>query len=435
MTMRNGNGHPTRALLVLGVLTSLTATAGAEPFRPLDDETLDRLAAQVGFRAVPVEQPCVPAADGRCLRRALDRAQARLAAPQAALRVLVLGDSHIASDYITSMARHRLQSRFGDGGRGLVQPDQSARYGGRKLFRSSGWEQERIVDAGQAGKTFGLTGLALESRAAGARLLYRLAPEDRYVEVHFEVRPRGPSLLVKTGTVAHRFRAAGPERRVGVWRFELPTPTPDRLEVKALGPGVRVFGVAFETARPGVVLEAMGPVGAESQVYLQMDRASFQQHLQLRDPGLVVLMLGGNDALKVRKGWWTLERVEVQFRQLTAVLRTALPSADCLMITPMAAGVRQNGVVVSRDGIEEVQDVIRRVALDAGCGVWDALEAMGGPDQIRAWVEAGIMNPQDLLHPRRAAADLLGRGWADALVRALSFGPEAPGPGASSALD
>ena len=401
----------------LPVLALLASPASA--FEPLDDGELDRLATQTGFRSVAIERPCRAGPDGRCAARALDTLPAR--APRASgepFRILLLGDSHVASDYITGMARHRLQQRFGDAGRGLIQPDQSSRFGGRKLFRSAGWKQERIVDAGQAGKSFGLTGLALESQRAGARLVYRVDPADDYAEVHFEARPGGAAFEVQTGTVTHRLSARAERRRVAVWR--VPVTSASRLMLRALGPGLRIFGVAFETSDRGVLLEAMGPVGAESQVYLQMERASFVQHLGLRAPDLVVFMLGGNDALKVRKGWWTLDRVEAQYRRLFSLAQAALPGAECLVLTPMDAGVRRGDSVVSRAYVAEVRDLLRRVAFDSGCAVWDLLEAMGGAGSIERWVQAGIINPRDLLHPRKGAADLLGRGLATAIERELS---------------
>lgn len=331
-------------------------------------------------------------------------------------RILVLGDSHVASDYITGMLRHRLQDRFGDAGRGLIQPDQPSRFGGRRLRRSGGWGRERIVDAGQAGKTFGLTGLALESRK-GAWIDYVLADDDRWVELHFEAAPRGPEVEVRTGTTTRRFSTRAEARRLAVWRF--PVRGPGRLRLRASGPGFRLFGVAFETGEPGVVVDVMGPVGAESQVYLQMDRRSFVDHLRIRGPDLVISMVGGNDAHKIRKGWWTFERVERQYRALIGVLRDSVPNAECLAVTPMDAGARRGGRIVGKPHIAEVRSLIRRVGLDHGCAGWDLFEAMGGAGSVGRWVDAGVMNPEDLLHPRRAAADVLGRGFAQSLIAAL----------------
>jgi lysophospholipase L1-like esterase len=410
---------------VAALAVFVPVVSAASAFEPMDDADLDRLAAQTGFRSVAIERPCRAGPDGRCATRALATLPVRLRrASEDPFRILLLGDSHVASDYITGMARHRLQRRFGDAGRGLVQPDQSSRYGGRRLFRSAGWKQERIVDAGQAGKSFGLTGLALETQRAGARLVYRVDAADDHAEIHFEARRGGAMLEVQTGTVTHRLSSRADRRRVAVW--QVPVGSASRLVVRALGRGLRIFGVAFSTSAPGVLLEVMGPVGAESQVYLQMDRASFVQHLALRAPDLVVFMLGGNDALKVRKGWWTLERVEGQYRRLFGVVQSALPHAECLVLTPMDAGVRRGGSVVSRAYVAEVRDLLRRVAFDAGCAVWDVLEAMGGPGSIERWVEAGIINPHDLLHPRKGAADLLGRGLAVALERELMASEPSP---------
>jgi len=419
-------GSPWIGGAVALVLALFGALAGARPagFQPLDAPVLDRVVSETGFRPGVLERPCRAGPDGRCAARAVDSLATALRTPDETVRLVVLGDSHVASDYITGMARHRLQARYGNAGRGLVAPDRSHRYGGRRTSRTVGWRKERIVDAGQAGKSFGLTGLVLESACGGARVVYRVRPDDRFAEIFFEGHPRGPEVEVRTGTVSVRLGTAAPSRRVAVWR--IPVEGHDRLVVRALGAGVRLFGVAFETGRPGVILEAMGPVGAESQVYLQMDRQSFLEHLRLRRPDAILTMLGGNDALKVRKGWWTLDRVERQFRELLRVVQDGLPGVECIVLTPMDAGRRREERVVSRAMIPEVAEILRRVALEQGCAVWDLLAAMGGPGSISRWVRAGVINPEDLLHPRKAAADVIGRGLAQVLVDAVETATTAP---------
>src|SRR5207253_10574104 len=87
---------------------------------------------------------------------ALDKTQ------EGTVRILHLGDSHVAADYITGTTRRWLQHRFGQAGRGFVAVDQRAEYSGRRLHRK-GWKRTRIVDKGRAGQTFGFSGMARES--------------------------------------------------------------------------------------------------------------------------------------------------------------------------------------------------------------------------------------------------------------------------------
>ncbi|MEO1232927.1 MAG: hypothetical protein AAFZ18_28940, partial [Myxococcota bacterium] len=69
-----------------------------------------------------------------------ERTELERGATEDNVRVLHLGDSHIAADYITRTVRTRFQARFGSGGRGFVHADQKARFGGRRLGRP-GWDR------------------------------------------------------------------------------------------------------------------------------------------------------------------------------------------------------------------------------------------------------------------------------------------------------
>ncbi|MEM7677155.1 MAG: hypothetical protein AAF449_14225, partial [Myxococcota bacterium] len=56
--------------------------------------------------------------------------------------------------------------------------------------------------------------------------------------------------------------------------------------------------------------------------------------------------------------------------------------------------------------LREVRDMQRTVANEAGCAFWDTMEAMGGARNTARWVPALA---KDLVHPRKSAADLIGR--------------------------
>ncbi len=383
----------------------------AESYEPIDDVRLDEIAKATGFEARAVEEPCRKAGPAGCEVRALDGLRTDLRT-SSTVRIGVLGDSHVAADYITSMIRHRLQSCWGEAGRGLVQPDQSLRFGGRRL-RRSGFRRERVVEARGVGRAYGLTGNALVS-AGPASSSYRVRPTDTWVRLYIE-SGNAPA-RVHTGTVSLSLPATP---RLVEWRLR-PPPGSGRLTVMTKDPGLRVVGLSFERAQAGVQVDAVGPVGAEARVYLQLDRRSFVEHLRLRDYSLVVLLLGGNDAHKIRKGWWTIERVDRQFRRVVTVLQAALPGASCLLVSPMDAGRRVDGRIVGKPAIDEVRDRMRQVAIDHGCGFWDLFEAMGGTGSVARWVRAQAMNSEDLVHPRRSAADLIGRGFARALVEAVT---------------
>ncbi len=382
----------------------------AKPHHPgefTSETKLHDLEKRVSARKVPIIDP-----------GALDRTLAKLAAKKDTVRILHLGDSHVASDYITGMVRHGLQRLYGDAGRGFVHIDQLWGYGGRRLQRSDrDWTQERIVDAQGVGRPFGFSGMSIESKRRSAKATYRVLPDERIVRVYYQRQPHGAAVAISIGRKAiATFKTAG-ETKSEVFSTELPAGTGERtLTLTAKGAHARMYGISFERKAIGVLYESIGPVGADAKVYLQLDPKSFEEHLVAHHPDLIVLMVGGNDALKIRKGWTDLDKVTEDHQKLLAFLREKLPDADCMLWTPMDAGESKNGRIVSKKWLTEVREMQLRVAKANGCAVWDMYGSMGGEGSVARWEEARLMN-KDLVHPKKAAADLLGtlflEAWQD----------------------
>ena len=425
---RNSPFHLGGVFLALGAALWAPG-ASAKPVYPgefTDDVALGALAAKVGAAEVAVENPCAELGAEPCPARALDRTLARLKA-KASVRILQLGDSHIAADYITSMIRHRLQAEYGDGGRGFVHIDQKWGFGGRRTQRKDAdWTQTRVVDKGGPGKPFGFSGMSLQAKKAGAKVAYRVLPGDRAVRIYYLQHPKGSKVEVRLGAASlGTFDTQGPEAsKVHELALALPEGAPPdkkkgpagwSLSLVAAGAGAQLFGISFEGSGSGVIYESVGPVGADAKLYLETGRDSFVQHLAAHAPDLVVLMVGGNDALKTRKKWTDMKKVEQDHRDLVALIKATVPTAEVLIWGPMDAGDRKGKVVSSKAYLEEIRDMQRTVAKEAGVAFWDTLAAMGGPGAIARWDAAGVMN-KDLVHPKKRAADLLG----DLFARALS---------------
>ena len=391
-----------------------------------DGEDLNALARRLGAQPGVIERP--PCVDPTCGRLALDRLFTRLddldAGRRRAVRILHLGDSHIAADYITRVIRERLQQRFGRAGRGFVMVDQRVEYGGRRVDRRN-WKRTRMVDADGAGMPFGFSGIALESLRPKAEMSFALAPEDDEVGLYYHATPKGPKMEVfaEEESLGEANGRSEPAKSV-VARFEIPehalgrASPPTRLWVVADGAGAKVFGLSFESLQPGVLYDALGPVGADARTWRELDQGSMRAHIEAAAPDLLVLMVGGNDGLAVRKGQRTLADVRRDHEVLIASLKAAAPDADCLLWAPMDAGERVGGKVVSKQYIREIRDLQQQVAETAGCAFWDVWEAMGGADSFGRWLAVpGVMN-EDLVHPRAKGGDLLGHLFVAAFLEA-----------------
>lgn len=388
------------------VLAVSSGTAWAKPRDPGDFTSKEKLHAL----KKRVRAEIVPIIDSSRISGTLEK----LKKGTAPVRILHLGDSHVASDYITGIARHRLQEMYGDAGRGFSHIDQAWGYGGRRLKRTDrDWVRDRIVDRNRAGRPFGFSGISIESKRKNAKAVYRVEPEDRTVRVYYQAQPGGaPVDVLLDGKKIGAFETDG-DRVSKIFAAELGAGGRRKLTLVARGKKARLYGISFETGNPGVLYDSIGPVGADAKVYLQLDPASFSEHLIAHAPDLVVLMVGGNDALKIRKGWTTLEKVTSDHENLLRFLREKLPEADCMLWTPMDAGEKTKRGVVSKRYLGEVRQMQLEVAKRHGCAVWDMYRSMGGAESIGRWVKARVMN-RDLVHPKRRAADLLGSLFVDA---------------------
>lgn len=423
-----------------GAYRKIESSANPVPeFRPTrsprkvapSNPAVNALAIELGATPVPIENHCVQGTEESCDKRALDRFYARLdqlvESRERNVRILQLGDSHIAADYITKTARLRLQGEFGTGGRGFIHPEQHASYGGRRLKRGADWKRSRVVDNGQEGQPFGFSGIAIEAIRRGDSVQYSLR-DDAVVEVVYLARRGGGTAEVSVdGRSVGQIdaRAAKPETRGK--RFAIPpredTTNKDTrvFQIEATSPGLRIFGLSFVRKVPGVILDAVGPVGTDAYTYLAMDEDSFGQTLEFMDPDLVIIMLGGNDALRIRTGRASIDDVRKHFEALVDRVRASVPAADCMLWAPMDAGERKRNEIVQRSYIEEVRQLQAEVARDKGCAFWDMYAAMGGAGSIQRWYDAGIIN-KDLIHPRFKAGLLLGHLFATALLDSYDDG-------------
>jgi len=358
--------------------------------------------------------------DDTCSRKALDRLFRALSSDGSAEvtpKILHLGDSHLAADYISGKIRSILQEKFGKAGRGFTHSDQRARYGGRRLKRAEKhWKKKRHVDLHRKRLDFGFSGISLESKSRKSKVSYRLESTDSRVTIYFQPRKKGGKLSVlvdgkKVGTL-DTATESGRVTQTFTWKKRAKV-----LTLRALGPRVTIYGLSFETGVSGIFFDSLGPVGADAKLYTEFGKKSFNAHLRAYKPGLIILMVGGNDAMKVRKGWTDLKKVEDDHRNIIQNLRNEHPQTDCMIWSPMDAGKRRGKKILSRPKISEVAAIQARVAKEMGCAYWDLYAFMGGEGSVARWSKAGVMN-KDLIHPKRAAADLIGQAFSDAFFRA-----------------
>lgn len=414
-------------------------------------------ARNVSAPGAELDNPCVleePAPTGgvRCARTALDPFFATLdaiAAGDATARAaaVVLGNSLIASDHVTDVVRARLVERFGDAGRGFLLPDRLSKAAGRKVRTgeaSAGWEIQNFAQdppdpkSGKRLGPFGFTGSLHVSSVAGEHTSWRAEGATRARLFYLEhggqpaMRLEARSKAGKTEVARiEAMPAVAPEQDATV-EVTLPAGTRE-LVLVAEGAGAKVFGVALETERAGVIVDTIGVPAASAQLYVEATaRDVFVRQVRQREPSLFVAMLGGNEVRSLDYRTIDAARFDAYLTELLARAKEAAPDAACLVVSPIDA-VKASAAgeeLTTRPEIDTVIQVERAVAKREGCAFFDLFAAMGGKGSLARFKDKGFLS-EDLVHPTWRGGDVLGQLFADALLRGWA---ETPVPEAGIAV-
>ena len=333
------------------------------------------------------------------------------------VRIVQLGDSHTASDYGTSVARARLAARFGDGGRGFIPmgaPYRRLFQAGESVTHAIGFEPDAaslLAKPVLPDGFFGPTGVAMESRAAGASMSSELTASADHFEIAYLAQPGGGSFDVfidaqragrvttEQATRASAFRSFAVGRRA------------HSLEVRAVGDGaVRIFGVRLDDDAVGVTLDSLGMNGAKATTLLASDEAHFGEQFERIAPALAILAYGTNESGDTTT---TLDEHAAALRTLADRVRSRTPGAECIVLGPpdRDAGWRTSAHTLPK--LVELIAAQRRAADEAGCAFYDQFAAMGAGDAIGRWAsESPPRARRDLVHLTRSGYAFL----ADALV-------------------
>ena len=326
----------------------------------------------------------------------------------AAVHIIHWGDSHTAADDWTGGLRDLFRERFGDGGSGFSVAGHpfpgyrrfDARGGGTTLWQTVGGR------AGNGDGWFGLGGVGVFARRAGQSVW--LDAECDRLEVHYLQQPGGGRLALYDGDRRLDTISTDGEDAPGVMSYTV-SAGPHRFLLRTLDARpARVFGWVADKAA-GVTYEALGLNGAEAGVILKWNQDMLATYLRGRNPGLIVLAYGTNEASDPA---WRTESYRDEFAQVIARLRRMAPDASILAIGPDDRWTSAGGRWHPLPGIEEVIADQREVCREQGCAYWDLRSRMGGSGSMRDWVYAGFAQ-NDHVHftsvgYRRLSAVLFG---------------------------
>jgi hypothetical protein len=324
----------------------------------------------------------------------LDHLYARLAdaearQPDTVVRISVFADSINGCDWVTSSLRHRLQARFGDGGRGWVhiapgwtyQHQQDVRWTHAQSWRTS------ILNRGDGpGARYGYGGVLAQNTSRGSKATFTTVPDgpsgtavSRF-RLFYQAFPGGGSVRVRVDGGEPR-EVAGAAEAVEDRVHDVVVADGSHAFEVTVGQGhIRLYGVVMERDGPGVVVESIALIGARVARLLRFDREHLRRQVELREPDLLVFWLGGNNVLADR---WTRDAFVRDYGQGIAAARQGRPEASCLVVSVTDIGERGSGRSIER--LPDVVEAQREVARAQGCGFYDVFRAMGGAGTMRRW--------------------------------------------------
>jgi lysophospholipase L1-like esterase len=341
------------------------------------------------------------------------------------VRALQFGDSHTAADLFSGELRARLQARFGDGGLGFQYPGHPfAGYhlAGSSRSQTSGWftEGNKFTQLGDG--DLGLGGISISTQRPGESV--SLSTTCTTLQVQFLRQPGGGRLRfsdngvfisdIDTGDqeataagTAERSTGAGTMTYAcipGLHDFELTTL--DRAPVRLLG---------LVTEQPGITYECLGINGAVAPLMLRWNQQIFADYLRQRDPNLIVLAYGTNEAAS---GPSHNEEYVFQFNRLIQTLHRVVPNAAVLVLGPYDRATRvgrgRHASWQTYYGTDRIIADQKEACRLYGCAFYDERARMGGPGAMLRWASSGLAQP-DRTH-------LTGTGYrvlADALYADL----------------
>lgn len=331
----------------------------------------------------------------------------RLNKDVASVHVVHYGDSHTASDDLAAALREAFQSRFGNGGPGFSMPGQPYLGYRRKDIpayqNSRGWRTEGALFRKGDGK-HGLGGVSLTATRPGETVTLRASGDT--AELLFLQQPGGGSFdLWIDGQLRGSFSTDGPYGPATLDMTTVPGERSFLFKTTSEKP-VRLLGTIVQN-QSGVTWETAGINGAQANIITEWDDQLLASHLQRRDPGLIVLAYGTNEA---NSPIWDPQSYEAGLRQVVQRIRAMAPASSILLVGPPDCRIR------SPRALEEVIQLQRKVAVEFRCAFWDWRSRMGGAGSIRKWAYAG-MAQWDYIHFTTPGYQLVGRTMFDDMMR------------------
>ncbi|MDE5705940.1 GDSL-type esterase/lipase family protein [Muribaculum sp.] len=339
--------------------------------------------------------------------------------------IVHIGDSHLQADMATSVVRRRLQSVYGDAGRGLVTPLKMAGTNEPRDYALKGvdgvWVASKLMKRPWATR-MGFTGVSATPMSGKGSVEVSTLSRTDTPQLFDRVRlfhSARPEIEPSVPFVADAIRG---DSLVSV--VTLPKPVSIvGLDIK-LPADEAVYGMSLERETPGGLLyHVIGNNGAAYSSYNSID--GFGSGVALLEPSLIVISLGANEAFSRM----TADEMYSSIGVMVRGLQQECPGAQILLTTPMEC---QRSTLVRRKGrrrrvrsyavnprVSAMREVILRYGRDHGIPTYDFYEVAGGAGASAKWISDGMM-ARDRIHNSAKGYSVQGELLYEALKKAFS---------------
>jgi hypothetical protein len=334
------------------------------------------------------------------------------------------GASHIQAEVLTTQVREQLQSRFGNGGRGLI-----FNYGAANTYSSVNYSST-AKGKWLYGKSFiippkvplGVMGMAVETKDPEAELQWRFhkpIPADNYnLFILTENNDLTPDFELWIDTARFIFDQSMRREFNGKNYFHLNlTRSISEIRIKCIAPQetpflFRFYGLDIETSRKGgLVYHSLGVGAAPFQSVLYLEKMPEQS--QLLKPDMVILDFGTNNILYKNK-------VEPKLASIIekSIERFRAVNPDMVVILTATQDLFYKGKYITA-GVE-FRNLVDSLAKKNDCLFWNWYDLSGGFGQIKKWADEGYAT-RDYIHLThrgyKLKGDLLYRSFMNTLAQ------------------
>jgi len=309
------------------------------------------------------------------------------------ISVLQIGASHTQADIFTAQLRTRLQTMYPglNAGLGYVFPYNLIRTNSPSSYRASHtgtWEVCRNVQRKNC--TLGVTGISATTYSKNASITIELRNNQQieydfnYVKIlhstdsaSFSVSIVPDSLITSSKTHYDR----------GYTEFYLKNYlTEITFEITQTAPSqqyLSLYGIFLENTDPGIVFHPIGINGASTHSFLKC--TLLEQQITAINPDWIIFALGTNDGYTSN---FDSLKFKNNMQNLVKRIKSVKPNIAITIIVPNDVYYKQrypnpNTAIQAR--------MIKDVAKEEDCSVWNMYEIMGGYNSSELWLEYNLM--------------------------------------------